>query len=111
MLPLPDELETMEVASQASVSAEEDIGLESMKSLMRDMFAEFKNLQKEMAQNNHRVEQEPCYTHGTTTKGHGKSIGLQLQEMEMQMDQQRKEMDDFTKRSMSSVISQIPQLM
>lgn len=44
MLPLPNDLETMQVAPKASVSAEENTTQESMKSLMKDMFVEFKTL-------------------------------------------------------------------
>jgi hypothetical protein len=44
MHPLPDESKTMQVTLQALVSAYEDTGLGNMKTLMKDMFAEVKNL-------------------------------------------------------------------
>jgi hypothetical protein len=48
MLPLPDNSKTMRVASQASISTEEDIEMGTMKSIMKKMFLEFKTTRKEM---------------------------------------------------------------
>jgi hypothetical protein len=46
----PNNLETMQVASQASVNAKENPGQGSLNSLMKEMFVEFKTSQKEMAE-------------------------------------------------------------
>jgi hypothetical protein len=42
MFPLPDDSEIVQVASQASINAEENPGQGSLNSLMKEMFAEFK---------------------------------------------------------------------
>jgi hypothetical protein len=49
MFPPPDDSEIMQVASQASVSAEENLRQGSLNSFIKEMFAEFKISQKEMA--------------------------------------------------------------
>ena len=48
----PDNLETMQVASQASVNAEENLGQGNLNSLMKEMFAEF-NLTERNGRDNH----------------------------------------------------------
>ena len=55
----PNEADTMHVALQASISAEEDIEMGTMKSMMKKMFSKFKTSRKEM----HETILEQSRTH------------------------------------------------
>jgi hypothetical protein len=83
----PDEADTMHVASQASVSTEEDTEMETMKSMMKEMFSEFKTSRKEM----HETILKQSRTHLVLMEQQQKDMEnrmeMQRLEMELRMDQ------------------------
>jgi hypothetical protein len=98
----------MQVVSQASVSAHQDSGLYSIKTMMMGMFESFQNFQNAMAvtfmeqSKRHVVMMEQWW------KDMEFLLERQRQDMAMRMDQQHMDIDAFIERSMSSVISQVP---
>jgi hypothetical protein len=108
MFPPLDDSETMQVASQASVNAEENLGQGSLNSLLKEMFAEFKTSQKEMAQTIIDQSKNHAALMEQQRKNMENRLEMQRQEMELRMEMRMKEMTVHTERSVSSVISQVP---
>jgi hypothetical protein len=82
----------------------------TMKSMIKEMFSEFKTSRKEM----HETILEQSRTYLTLMEQQRKDMEnrmeMQRLEMELRMDQQRKELAEHTQMSVNSVITQVPQI-
>jgi hypothetical protein len=107
---LPDKSETMQVASQAFVSVEEDTEMGTMKAMMKEMFSEFKTSWKKM--NETILEQSRSHAALMEQQRRDMEARMEMQhlEMELRMDQQRKELTEYTQMSVNSVMTQVPQI-
>lgn len=95
----------MQGAFQASINADPDCRLDSMKTMMIGIFVSFHNFQNAII----KKIMEQGENHATMMEQQKKDMEFQLeqrQDMALYMD-----IAVFTERSINSVINQIPQLM